>query len=394
MNVITRDDLKLLIEKKTDGACTQISIFMPTFRAGTDMQQSPSRLRNLLREAEEKLVATGLRGVDALKILKPVDGVLNDAFFWRNQSDGLAIFCGPDFFRYYRVPVNLKEMVLTGNRFHVKPLFPLLTEDGKFYLLSVSQKDVKLYQCTRFGYREVSLPQTVPSSLAEAMKYEELDRSTQYHGHLGDAEYHGHIGVEAGAMIMTSHGKTITQEHKDRLLRFFRDIDSGLREKMQEENAPLVFAGVDYLFPIYRQSNTYAGLADKIVEGNPDKVSVTELHTKAWEVIRPKFTDAKKKALSRYEKLEGTGLTSTDIKNVAENAYRGKIEFLFLDENAEQWGVFDRDRETVVLHEAAEPCDEDMLDFALIHTILHKGNAFVLKKEELPGSLVAAVLRR
>jgi hypothetical protein len=42
-------------------------------------------------------------------------------------------------------------VVVVSDRFHLKPLLPLLTGDGKFYLLTLSQEDeVKFFEGSRF----------------------------------------------------------------------------------------------------------------------------------------------------------------------------------------------------------------------------------------------------
>lgn len=395
MNTFTAKDLQDLIESRRNDICSCASIYMPTYRTGADMLQGPSRFKNLLRMTGESFTATGMRSSDVSKTLAPAHKLLTDAFFWRNQAEGLAVFLCPEFLRYYRLPINFKEMVSVGERFNIKPLFPLLTGDGQYYVLAVSQKDIKLLQCTRFGYREVKLPSSVPTSLVEAMKYEDLDRSSQYHSHVGDNEYHGHIGSEAAGVTMISHGKSIAEENKDRILRYFHDVDHGLREILHDERSPLIFSGVEYLYPIYRQANTYSQLVKIPVTGNPDRVAPQGLHLKAWELIQPQFEITRLKSLAKYRQLAGTGYTSSDLNEIVINSYRGKIDTLFVDGTREQWGVFDRDTLTVRTHDKAESCDEDLLDLALTNTIVHKGTAFVLKKDELPDSLTAsAVLRR
>ena len=55
MDTLTRDELRALMEVR-DPLC--VSIYMPTHRTG-DVQQDPIRLKNLVNQAQEKLVAAG-----------------------------------------------------------------------------------------------------------------------------------------------------------------------------------------------------------------------------------------------------------------------------------------------------------------------------------------------
>jgi len=47
--------------------------------------------------------------------------------------------------------------VVVSDRFHLKPLLPLLTGDGRFYILALSQNQVRLLQGTRYSVRGLYL---------------------------------------------------------------------------------------------------------------------------------------------------------------------------------------------------------------------------------------------
>jgi hypothetical protein len=65
MNVLTRNNLNLLMAVHK-GPC--VSVFMPMHRSGPETQQDPIRLKNLIREAEERLIARGLRTPEAKEL--------------------------------------------------------------------------------------------------------------------------------------------------------------------------------------------------------------------------------------------------------------------------------------------------------------------------------------
>jgi len=44
------------------------------------------------------------------------------------------------------------------------------------------------------------------------------------------------------------------------------------------KKAPLVLAGVEYLFPIYQEANTYPDLVEEGITGNPENLKPEELH--------------------------------------------------------------------------------------------------------------------
>lgn len=376
------EELKVLVETGT-GPC--VSIYMPAHRAGKSTRQDPIRFKNLLRESEKRLVAGGLRATDARAMLAEGRNMLRDSLFWGNQSDGLAVFFSAEMHRRHVLPLPFEELVVVGDRFHVKPLLPLFAGDGRFHLLALSKNDVRLLQATRFGVREVDLP-GVPGSLAEALRYDDPEKSIQFRtieprgGGKRPAVYHGHgAGVD---------------DAKGNLLRFFRQVDAGIRDVLGQDQAPLVLAGVDYLFPIYREANSHPGLLEEGIPGNPDTASPEELHRRAWRLVHPRFLVAQEAAAGRYRELSGTGKASKDPRIIVPAAYRGRVETLFVAVGEQRWGAFDPTREKVRLHRKRRPLDTDMLDFAAVHTFFNSGAVYAVPPGKVPGgSSLAAVFR-
>ncbi|HYA15732.1 MAG TPA: hypothetical protein VEF33_15460 [Syntrophales bacterium] len=381
MKSISKDDLKFLMNKQK-GPC--ISLFMPTHRAGAEIQQNQIRLRNLLREAEEKLLASGLRPAETRILLENASGLLGNVIFWRQQSDGLAIFLSAAVFRYYCLPISFDELIVVSDRFHVKPLLPVLSGDGRFYILTLSQKGSRLYEGTKQSIMEIEL-ETIPKSLAEALQYDDLEKQIRFHR--GSAR-----SGERGSML--SGGGAELDDAKDNLLKYFRLIDRGLHDLLKDERIPLVLAGVDYLFPIYREANTYPHLMDEGVTGNPKGISAEHLHSQALEIVRPYFQKAENDAIAQYRQSSGTGLTSNDVKDIVQAAYHGRVALLFIAIGHQQWGVFDQECNEVILHDKMAPGCEGLLDFSAIQTFLNGGDVFSLPREKMPDNTpIAAVFR-
>lgn len=381
MAILSRDELRNLVDRPGE---IGVSIYMPTHRT-VDVQQDPIRLKNLLREGEKQLAANGLRAKDARQLLEPAEKLLTDDFFWRHQSEGLAIFSSPAIFRSFRLPYNFQELVVISERFHIKPLLSLLSGDGLFYVLAVSQNSVRLLQCSRYSVRTVT-PEAVPGSIAEALKYDSPERQIQFHTGTGKGP---------GKRSAVFHGQGVgSDDVKDNILRYFQQIDHGLHELLREEQAPLVIAGVDYLHPIYRQANSYPYLLQDGIQGNVDEMSAEELQQQAWSVVRPYFEREQLEALKRYREINGTGLAAGDIEQVVLAAYDGRIATLFAALGIQQWGTFDAERRKVHLYKGAEPGTQDLLDLAVAHTLTHRGTVYVMEPENVPSSNpVAAVFR-
>lgn len=389
MPLLSREELKTLVEQP-EGLC--VSIFLPTHQAGPQIQQDPIRFKNLMRQAEEQLVEKGVRRTDALEMLAKAQELDRDEF-WRYQNKGLAVFVAQDFFRYDRLPLEFEELAVVSDRFHLKPLMPLLTGDGRFYILALSQNQVRLMEGTRDHIREIQ-PETiegVPESLVQALLYDDTENQTQF---MSSKTYSP--GGLSGSNPGTLHGRGVDEDKYNQILRFFSQVNGGLQDFLQDSNVPLVLASVEYLMPIYQRINTYPHLFEEGITGNPEILKPEELHEQAWAIVQPHFQQAQEDAANRYREFSGNNpeQASDDLKEVVQAAYQQRIASLFVAVNHQQWGGFDPQTNTVQLHEQKQAGDEDLLDFAAVHTILNGGTVYAVEPEGVPAeSPIAAVLR-
>jgi hypothetical protein len=378
MPIFSLDELVTLTAPVSPPA---VSIYLPTHRAMPDTAQDPIRFKNLLRAAEERLVAAGTRPAEAKAVLGPGFVLLDDSAFWLHQRDGLAVFAASGFFRQYRVPMRLEETLLVSHRFHIKPLVPLVTGDFTFFLLALSQNQVKVFEGTRDSVAELDLD-SVPPSLAEALKYDDPQKQLQYH-----------TGAPGRAAMFHGHGTGI-DEHKDNLRRFFHQVDAGLQKLLRGQRAPLVLAGVEYLFPIYREANRYPHLLEEGIAGNPERQSAEALHRQAWGLLEPRVVGAQDEAAARYRQLAGTGRTSADVMQIVPAAHHGRVETLFAARNGQQWGAWDPGADRVSLLAAADPAGQDLLDLAVVQALARGGAVHVVEPARMPEPApLAAVFR-
>ena len=377
--ILTRSELMNLAQKR-GGLC--VSAYMPTSWIGADMQQNQIRFKNLLRVASERLVDNGLRGQDIEGMLAPAVGLQKNSPFWKQQNTGLACFIAKDFFRYYRLPLELSELVSVRDRFHLKPLLPLFSRSGRFYLLSVSKKAVHLYQGMRGSMVEVE-PPNLPKGLDDTIKFDVPDRQVRNRPGAGKGTatlFHGHGGWQ--------------DDTKEQVLRYLNEIDRSIQAFMKDEQAPLVFAGVDYMFSFYRELTSYPNLLEKAVIGNPEALRMDELCETAWDIVEPYYRETQDKDMAQYRQSAGTGLTSTSLDEIVPASYGGRTGILFAAANQIQWGLFRSETNEVKLLEKQEAGSEDLCDLAAIHTFRNKGIVHELPLQEMPEKAkLAAVFR-
>jgi peptide subunit release factor 1 (eRF1) len=314
--------------------------------------------------------------------------------FWRGLSDGLAAFISADASEFYRLPLPFEEVAILEDRFHLKPLFPLIAANKRFYLLALSKNDVRLYQGTHQAISEVEAAE-IPTDIVTAIQqYEEPpEQGLQMHSQ-------GKAGTDGRADQMRhGHGSSEDQsrEPKNQVKRFFRRIDESVSDYIGGQDAPLVLAGVSEYLPLYKSVNSYPHLVeDEIVAGNPERLSMDELHEEAWDVVESVLQSLQQEELDRFEDLhyQDGDLASDDFHEIIPACAYSRVETLFVPMGQYRWGRFDPDTNTVEVHESQEPGDGDLLNYAALQSYLSGATVHVLPPEDMPGGRsIAAIFR-
>lgn len=384
MDIVKPTDLKSLIAQQQKWC---VSLYMPTHRLGREQQQDPVRLKNLLAEAETKLLANGIRRPEVQKLMSPAEQLLWDRDFWQHQGDGLAIFLSNDFSRIYRLPAAFEELLVIGNGFHIKPLLPLLGRGEKFHILALSLNNVRLFETTRDSIHEV--PLDFPTSMEEALWTDDPEKFLNLHsGSNSQNEGRG------GAAVF--HGHDPADEDKTNILRFFQSVNQGLETVIEDKSIPMILAGVDYLLPIYREASTYRNTLEDSIIGSPDRTNLKELHATGWTIARPLFEESQKKAYEKFEQLSGqqSNLATTDLSKAVKAATFGQVETLFVPLGTQIWGRYDAEQNNVTMASEPGAFTEDLLDLAATQTILNSGQVFAVPREQLPCDCDVAVILR
>ncbi|MEA5601450.1 hypothetical protein [Nostoc sp. UHCC 0252] len=389
MELISREEIKALIEQPK-GNC--VSIYMPMHPAGPAVRQNPIRFKNLLREAEARLIDAGLEEEDAIALLEKSQEIDTQEFWEQMGEPGLAIFISENIFRYYPLPIEFQELVVVTDRFHIKPLLPILNGNGRFYILALSQQDVRFFEGTRYSVKEVEV-ENLPKSLDEALQRDDTAKEGQFRiatSRGGTSNSFSQPGTFHG------QGSPDKDRRQEDILQFFQIVDHALHDKLKLQKAPLVLAGVEYLLPVYRQANTYQHLMDEAIAGNPEILSAQELHEQAWPIVEADFQKSQQAVLEQFHELFGsdTGKASNNLEEVVSAAYYQRVDSLLVAVGQQQWGLFDPSSETVYLHPEKETGDEDLLDFVAAHTLLNGGTVYAVPFEEIPYSTAVAAIYR
>jgi hypothetical protein len=380
MSLLDHSELKKLLVQAVPPC---VSIYVPTFRAGIDAFQNPIQVKTALAEAEKNLEEAGNKRTETDRILTPARRLLDDGRFWRYQSEGLALFLSGGDMSMYRLPIQVEKLVTVAGRYHLKPLLPLLTGDGRFHILALSQKNVRLFEASRENIREVD-QHAIPRSLGEVVGYDWEQKSLQFHS------------GGSGGRTPIYHGSMASEVSDDReIARFLTVVDSGVRKLLVHQRTPLVVAAVEREIGLYRSTSKYKELMGTGIEGSPENMSVGELHEKAWQIVEPRFSAERDRAVTRFGDLSDTDQTSGSLRTVIQAADRGRVDTAFVALDEHVWGKFDSETGRIeVYDEKPRTNAEDLLDTIALQTLLHGGTVYAIDRKRIPnGAKVGAIFR-
>ncbi|WP_157578452.1 baeRF7 domain-containing protein [Pontibacter roseus] len=373
MALINMKDIEKLInvQSNTQNALC-ISIFIPTHRAGHETLNGQDHIlfKNKLREARTLLGRHDVPEAEIDAYLKPAEELLNDNNFWRHQSEGLAVFLTKGFSAHYTLPIPMPDVVYVLDRFFLTPVLPILSQNGRFFILSLYREKVGFYEATIEHIRPIDISSFVPETMTKALKFDIKGKDQDF--------VHATTTVN-GSNIVHGPGSTKGDEEHERVREFMLEIDNGLQQILHNETEPLVLAGVDHYCAIYRNISKYKNIVPQNVNLNESVAGMgpNTIHEKAVELVKPLMQQSHSDSLSRYENVAGTGVTSEDIATVAAEAVHGRVDTLFITPNEPVWGTYDAKSATAVVHKDYQRGDDDLINLAAIKTISQGGKVFV-----------------
>ncbi|WP_145362765.1 baeRF7 domain-containing protein [Stratiformator vulcanicus] len=389
MDRFTRKELDKLLAYRGDVVLT---ITMPTHRTGgPELREDRIRFKNLLNEAQGQLEEFNADESVQKTTLRPLVELQDDENFWEHQGDGLVAFVGvksgeADLFATYRMPVEFESRCVVDHRPDVAPLVQVVQGDGRYFVLAVSPNRVRLFEGSRFGLTEIEHA-AMPENLVEALRIDEYKEHLQFHSvgadsSGGDAIYHGQGGSDLDRRKATE------------LTSYFRRIDDALAEALGTGEAPLVFAGVEYLYPIFKEATRYSALLDEPVAGNPDDLSAQDLFEKAWPLVHQQYRTGLDEKLERLSKAVTTDLGETDPDKVFASSLDGAVETLYVSKKAWISGqADDSNRVLIRTGEAGEAGTSssrgehrNAIEDIVNRVLQYGGTVYYVEPEDLPES--------
>ncbi len=370
MNHISMKDIYELINVKSSPC---VSIYLPTEKAGKEVMQGKILLKNLLKEGESQLLTPSMDESSINKMLKPAYDFVDDTMFWQNCEHGLALFITPENFTYYKVPTTFEPHITISDDFQIIPILQLATMNQDYYILSLSQKKVRLFQCNPFEMEEINL-ENIPTSLDEALQLDTPERQLQSHPGTASASqsvFHGHGGGE--------------EDNKSLITRFMQKLSDAILTAMPYKDIPMITVGVEYINAIYKETNKYPHLIDKTIEGSPESFKEKDLKVAGDKIMSEENKKLVNKLHSQYDQIKARGNGTEILSDIVAASYQGRVNDLVVASDAVQWGLFDEEKQLTHIYDAKSPNAKNLVNMSAIKTLENNGKVYVFPSHQIPG---------
>lgn len=357
-------DLNLLKELTAIKGEPCISLYMKTHRQHPASAVDPIAFKKLYNKTLSYIQEHQL--ADHEPLLTPLEKLIDDKTFWDNGDNGLAIFCSKHGTKILKLPKEVEEISCVANSFCVKPLFSFYNENQQYYLLTLGLDNVKLYSGDKYQIEEVDIKGKIPTSMKGALGHELTDN-------------HLHASVVEGTGL---HGyMEKSQEEEIDMDRFFRKVDRAIQENFNiSKDTPLLLATLPEHQSHFLRISNNLHLTPVLLGINPHALSKDELLEKVQDSLDGDFEKHKTSLLERSQRAVHENLSSSELRDVVQNALDGKIDVLFIENDRSINGYIDPESRKV---QQGKTLSTDVINELSCLVFEQGGHVIVLDSEEM-----------
>ncbi len=275
-----------------------VSIIMKTHRTAPDYHKDPLRLKNLVKEAIDRL-SDDFSKKDMAAIVNNIEDLVASIDFSKNM-DGLALYANDTFKEKILLPFAVKDRVVVDNTFATRDLIRWINRDTNYYVLLLNQNNVRLYD----GHRE----------------------------QLNEIIGHG-FPLENDHYITDSLVASFSNESERKIKDYFNTIDKLFLEVHKNKPGYLLLTGAKKNLAYYKDVCDKKDVIIGFLEGNYERVSLHELGKAAWPIVKNELAVKRHVILDDLKKAVSQNKYASGVQEVWRVANEGRCSVLVVEED-------------------------------------------------------------
>lgn len=275
----------------------------------------------------------------------------------------------PGLMRMFRLPDAPKPLAEVADRLHLTPLIRAMTSPHDIFVLALAEESVRLIHAfANFPVVRLQIPD-LPGNAEQATRRPSF-----------------HVRAPRGRLQNLEGEKVLLHQ-------YVRKVEQAIHNVLVGLNTPLVVAAEEPLASMYRSLNSYPGLVDGTIKGNPDQKTDAELEDAAIAILDRLHSREVKAAIALYDQLKPRRAT-TDLSYAAHAATAGAVEQLLVDLDAVVPGLVS-DVDGSVTYSASDDTEAySVVDEVARRALSTGARVLGARREELPDRApLTAILR-
>jgi len=341
-----------LKELKNVRAENCVTIILNTHRTLPDNEKDVIQLKNLIKEAESKLLAVCQQQTAEKLTAKTHELAAN--INHRHNLESLILFVNENVVEFVRLPIAVEDRVVVGNRFAMRDLIRGLHNQTNYYVLVLNKDEARLIEASNDKVvKEHGFPFPFQNQISQ----------TSFKAEPSDA---GRI-------------RNLTSE-------FFNQVDKVVNKVHKDHPLPILISTDEQHYQDYMR------IADKPTVIFPDFLSRSRqteadhaIVSDAWEIVQKLSQKQNNDRKVDLKMAVSTNNFISDTTEIYQAIKQGRVQTLFVEENLFQPAMIENDTViylSEITKESAEMID-DIYDELIDLNMDFGGDVVFLPKESL-----------
>ncbi|TVQ08924.1 MAG: hypothetical protein EA368_10545 [Leptolyngbya sp. DLM2.Bin27] len=293
--MITRQDLK---ELQGLTKVPALSLLLPTHRTSPDNKQDPIRVKNLVKEATDRLSEEfSTRELEPL--LKNLDELVEDIDY-DHALDGLALFAAEDFAKKFYLPFTVPKRVIIDQSFATRDLVYGLHRAQRYWVILLSQNASRLL-----------------AGFGETLK------------EVNNKDFP--LQMEGPGATTAPPGEVDSAYVDDRHRRFFQSVDRAFTAYAADDTLPIIVGGVIRQISFFQEVSQYTSQIAGTITGNFDSATEAELMPQVWPIVQEVRAQQRADALTALDTAMSEKKVVSAPEEIWQMANEGRGQLLLVE---------------------------------------------------------------
>lgn len=274
-----------------------ITIILNTHRTLPDNQKDPLLLKNMIKEAESRLMVETNKQNAQVLIQRLRD--LEETIDHRQNLESLILFVNENTAEYVRLPIAVEDRVIIDKTFATRDLIRTMHMEASYLVLVLSQQKARLIKASN-------------------------DKVIQ--------EFGDPFPIENTQMVNRaelSNASRLT----NLISEFYNQVDKEVNQLRKENQLPVLICSEASQYHEYlKVADEKNSIYDQCLSGNHDNAKAHHIVTEAWEIVKKYVIEKNNARKAELQKAISSGKFLSDTNEIWQGIQQGSVQTIFIEE--------------------------------------------------------------